>query len=218
MSNGVAKEKFQRGLREQGYASVQQLIDSGHFTFGLHGTSIDGIKGIFEGGFDTARRRGQKYGRGEYFDLDHAKGHTTSFYAYASGNNTPIIALLITKRADGAPLKAYNEVPDSCWGKIAVVDNPTDGQTAFVMPLLLVGKYKESVEKVRVLAEKGWKEYSPDVVAKIRGNMSDGGTALFDAKFDGAASPYSYQFRFDDMLQKNTDTGKERRAIVVASL
>eukprot|EP01043_Picozoa_sp_COSAG02_P034945 COSAG02_NODE_2473_length_8740_cov_335.972688_1_plen_2244_part_00 len=92
--------------------------------FAWHGTgSEDGIRGICDAGFDPKRRRGQAYGRGEYF------GVTPGISKGYCGHQKHMILALILHEVEESKLR-----PQFAY----IVDNPVSWSLSYCLPVLVV--------------------------------------------------------------------------------
>jgi hypothetical protein len=80
-----ALTRFRKALAEHSL-NMKDL----EYTFGWHGTEEANIDGICRQGFNPACRRGQQYGRGEYFGIT-----STASYGYCKGGSFLIATLII---------------------------------------------------------------------------------------------------------------------------
>ena len=96
--------------------------------FAWHGTNSEaGVVGICHTGFDPSRRRGQAYGRGEYFGQN-----VTTSHSYAGGSCRMIVAFLLK-------VSETSTHGNFCY----VVDNPTDFKLAYNLPVLVITYLKD---------------------------------------------------------------------------
>lgn len=109
-----ARLKFEAGVKQLG------VIDTSQCEFAFHGSpNVTNVQSICWDGLDPARRRGQAYGPGEYFSTD---ATVSSSYAGSSGYLT---VFLLTKGP-------HNTTANDTY---RIVNNPTDGKTAYCIPI-----------------------------------------------------------------------------------
>jgi len=99
---------------------VSDGINNGFFAW--HGTSENVIEKICDTGFDPTKRRGQVYGEGEYFGVDASVSR-----GYSRGCNHLIVAYILQS-------PAVRVVQGFCY----VVNNPTNWEFSYCLPLLVV--------------------------------------------------------------------------------
>mmetsp|Transcript_80950 Transcript_80950/g.217095 ORF Transcript_80950/g.217095 Transcript_80950/m.217095 type:complete len:438 (-) Transcript_80950:179-1492(-) len=114
-------ELFCNALRSRGGDGFRKMLDQAVLAW--HGTgSYSSVASIASDGFDPARRRGQAYGRGEYFAFK-----ASMSMGYAGNTKRLILSMLLME-------PETSKVPDICY----VVDNPRDLSMSFCLPVLIV--------------------------------------------------------------------------------
>ena len=124
-TDSVSLKLFFEGVRTIGQTPPPDL-EKGFFAF--HGTRLDAIEPICHHGFDPARRRAQRRGRGEYFGVTAAISDGYSKVDNASSEVKRMIIAFILKS------NLVKTSPEVCY----IVDNPTDNSFALNVAVLIV--------------------------------------------------------------------------------
>ena len=113
---------FERALVEVVGSNYDTVDVTSFGRFFWHGTSLTGVRGICDGGFDPAFRKNQGYGPGDYFSLfvNVSKG-------YVKGDNTLLVVFALEKFV--TVTKDAN---------VHIVNNPTDRSKLFCLPILVI--------------------------------------------------------------------------------
>jgi hypothetical protein len=117
--------RFYKGIEILGQSLPPDLA-KGFFAY--HGTAFQALGPICENGFDPKRRTGQAYGRGEYFGISAAVSHGFAQRGGARHGFSQMIIAFLLRCPQTSTHGTY------CY----VVDNPTDWNYAFNLPVLVV--------------------------------------------------------------------------------
>eukprot|EP01041_Mallomonas_annulata_P007848 gene7848-16060_t len=111
--------KFLEGIKKHNV----NIKSSSSYFFSWHGTQLkSNIQNILDMGFNPELRKTQTFGPGEYFGFTPAISR-----AYCGSSNFIIVAIIVT----GSWLSNHQNF---CW----IVENPSDFNCTYVLPLLLV--------------------------------------------------------------------------------